>query len=62
MSAGKLSDGALDAQHTPCDLDGHRPALLAMHDAFDDDTAYRAELSARVQSRSCPTTPSCART
>jgi hypothetical protein len=30
------------------DLDGRRPALLAVHDAVDDTTAYRAELSARV--------------
>ncbi|MET7728539.1 winged helix-turn-helix domain-containing protein [Streptomyces mirabilis] len=43
-----LWDGALDAQHTFGDLDGHRPALLAVHDAVDDGTAYRAELSARV--------------
>ncbi|MDX2993362.1 hypothetical protein [Streptomyces scabiei] len=47
-AAGKLWDGALDAQHAFGDLDGHRPALLAVHDAVDDTTAYRAELSARV--------------
>ncbi|MET9686062.1 hypothetical protein [Streptomyces coeruleorubidus] len=28
---------------------------MAVHDAVDDGTAYRAELSARVDSRSCPT-------
>ncbi|GHE13837.1 hypothetical protein GCM10010339_82400 [Streptomyces alanosinicus] len=47
-ASGKLWDGALDAQHAFGDLDGHRPALLVVHDAFDDTTAYRAELSARV--------------
>jgi hypothetical protein len=47
-AAGKLWDGALDAQHAFGDLDGHRPALLAVHDAVDDGTAYRAELSVRV--------------
>ncbi|WP_324790436.1 hypothetical protein [Streptomyces sp. H51] len=47
-ASGKLWDGALDAQHAFGDLDGHRPALLAVHDAVDDGTAYRAELSARV--------------
>ncbi|MBC9730555.1 hypothetical protein [Streptomyces sp. TRM68367] len=47
-ASGKLWDGALDAQHAFGDLDGHRPALLAVHDAVDDTTAYRAELSARV--------------
>ncbi|MFJ2607987.1 hypothetical protein ACIO13_23885 [Streptomyces sp. NPDC087425] len=47
-TAGKLWDGALDAQHAFGDLDGHRPALLAVHDAVDDGIAYRAELSVRV--------------
>ncbi|WP_328687886.1 hypothetical protein OHA74_54260 [Streptomyces phaeochromogenes] len=47
-ASGKLWEGALDAQHAFGDLDGHRPALLGVHDAFDDTTAYRAELSARV--------------
>ncbi|MGW3631869.1 hypothetical protein ACWD7F_17165 [Streptomyces sp. NPDC005122] len=47
-ASGKLWDGALDAQHAFGDLDGHRPALLAVHDAVDDGIAYRAELSARV--------------
>ncbi|MFE7076392.1 hypothetical protein ACFU96_40525 [Streptomyces sp. NPDC057620] len=47
-ASGKLWDGALDAQHAFGDLNGHRPALLGVHDAFDDGTAYRAELSARV--------------
>ncbi|MFJ9893444.1 hypothetical protein ACIQPR_08930 [Streptomyces sp. NPDC091280] len=47
-ASGKLWDGALDAQHVFGDLDGHRPALLAVHDAIDDTTAYRAELSVRV--------------
>ncbi|WP_307060990.1 hypothetical protein [Streptomyces sp. B3I8] len=47
-ASGKLWDGALDAQHVFGDLDGRRPALLAVHDAVDDGTAYRAELSARV--------------
>ncbi|MFF0034440.1 hypothetical protein ACFYS7_41360 [Streptomyces avermitilis] len=47
-AAGKLWDGALDAQHAFGDLDGYRPALLGVHDAFDDTTTYRAELSARV--------------
>ncbi|MFD3504727.1 hypothetical protein [Streptomyces sp. NPDC058678] len=55
-AAGKLWDGALDAQ-----LDGRRPVLLAVHDAVDDGTAYRAELSATSTSRSCPSsmTSSC---
>lgn len=47
-ASGKLWDGALDAQHAFGDLDGHRPALLGVHDSFDDGTAYRAELSTRV--------------
>ncbi|MFI1701510.1 hypothetical protein ACH419_36925 [Streptomyces bobili] len=47
-ASGKLWDGALDAQDVFGDLDGRRPALLAVHDAVDDTTAYRAELSARV--------------
>ncbi|WP_405776929.1 hypothetical protein [Streptomyces sp. NBC_01538] len=47
-ASGKLWDGALDAQHVFGDLDGRRPALLAVHDASADTTAYRAELSARV--------------
>ncbi|MGW3360945.1 hypothetical protein ACWDFL_37105 [Streptomyces bungoensis] len=47
-ASGKLWDGALDAQQAFGDLDGHRPALLAVHDAIDDGTAYRAELSVRV--------------
>ncbi|WP_240496421.1 hypothetical protein [Streptomyces torulosus] len=47
-ASGKLWDGALDAQHAFGDLDGHRPALLAVHDAVDDGIAYRAELSVRV--------------
>jgi hypothetical protein len=47
-ASGKLWDGALEAQHAFGDLDGHRPELLAVHDAVDDGTAYRAELSARV--------------
>ncbi|MFJ4633672.1 hypothetical protein [Streptomyces sp. NPDC088847] len=38
----------LDAQHVFGDFDGRRPALLAVHHAVDDGTAYRAELSARV--------------
>jgi hypothetical protein len=47
-ASGKLWDGALDAQHAFGDLDGRRPALLAVHDAVDDGAAYRAELSVRV--------------
>ncbi|MGW1728054.1 hypothetical protein ACWCQK_34785 [Streptomyces sp. NPDC002306] len=47
-ASGKLWDGTLDAQHAFGDLDGHRPALLAVHDALDGGTAYRAELSVRV--------------
>jgi hypothetical protein len=47
-ASGTLWDGAPDAQHAFGDLDGHRPELLAVHDAVDDGTAYRAELSARV--------------
>ncbi|MFC9131833.1 hypothetical protein ACFT4A_34060 [Streptomyces sp. NPDC057099] len=47
-ASGKLWDGTLNAQHAFGDLDGHRPELLGVHDAVDDGTAYRAELSARV--------------
>jgi hypothetical protein len=47
-ASGKLWDGAADAQRVFGDLDGRRPALLGVHDAVDDSTAYRAELSARV--------------
>ncbi|MEU1144605.1 hypothetical protein ACFYO9_11080 [Streptomyces sp. NPDC005863] len=43
-ASGKLWDGALEAQHAFGDLDGQRPALLALHDAVD----HRAELSVRV--------------
>jgi hypothetical protein len=47
-ASGKLWDGALDAQRAFGDLNGHRPALLAVHDAVDAGTAYRAELPERV--------------
>ncbi|BBC28913.1 uncharacterized protein SGFS_002040 [Streptomyces graminofaciens] len=47
-ASGKSWDGALDAQHAFGDLDGRRPALLGVADAFDDGHAYRSELSARV--------------
>ncbi|MGW1622716.1 hypothetical protein [Streptomyces sp. NPDC002172] len=47
-ASGKLWDGALDAQQAFGDLDGRRPTLLGVHDTFDDSTAYRAELSVRV--------------
>ncbi|KUN55605.1 hypothetical protein AQJ46_49315 [Streptomyces canus] len=43
---GELWEGALDAQFG--DLDGRRPALLAVHDGVDDGTVLRAELSVRV--------------
>jgi hypothetical protein len=36
------------AQDAFDELDGHRPALLAVHDTVDDGTAYRAEPSAHV--------------
>jgi hypothetical protein len=42
---GKLWEGAETAQQTFGDLGGHRPALLAIHDAGDADTGYRTELS-----------------
>ncbi|WP_432030810.1 hypothetical protein [Streptomyces sp. 1222.5] len=48
-ASGKLGDGNLDAQHVFGDLDGRRPALLTVHDAVDNGTTYRAELSARVE-------------
>lgn len=48
QGVGDAVGGALDAQHVFGDLDGGRPALPAVHDAVDDGTAYRAELSARV--------------
>ncbi|GGU69076.1 hypothetical protein [Streptomyces daghestanicus] len=47
-ASGKLWDGAATAQQTLADLDGYRPALLAVHDATEDGTAYRAELTVRV--------------
>ncbi len=47
-ASGEPWDGALEAHHVFGDLDGRRPALPAVHDAVDDTTAYRAELSARV--------------
>lgn len=47
-ASGKLWEGAWDAQQTFGDLDGRRPALVGLHDATEDGTAYRAELSARV--------------
>ncbi|MGW0647687.1 hypothetical protein ACWD4T_02590 [Streptomyces umbrinus] len=47
-AAGKLWNGAIDAQHVFGDLDGRQPALLAVHDAVDDGITYWAELSARV--------------
>lgn len=50
-ASGKLWNGALDAQHAFGDLDGHRPAHLAVHDTIDDGTAYRAELSGRLDQR-----------
>ncbi|MFD9283637.1 hypothetical protein ACFWD7_41425 [Streptomyces mirabilis] len=56
-ASGKLWDGALDAQHAVGDLDGHRPALLAVHDAVDDGTAYRGELSVRVDEPVLSDTP-----
>ncbi|MEU6667927.1 hypothetical protein [Streptomyces sp. NPDC046727] len=47
-ASGKPGDGVPHAEHAFGDLDGHRPALLAVHDTVDDGTAYRAELPARV--------------
>jgi len=47
-ASGKLWEGAGDAQRTLGDLDGRRPALVGLHDATEDGTAYRAELSVRV--------------
>lgn len=44
-ACGKLWDGAEAAQQAFGDLGGHRPALLAIHDAEHDGTVYRAELS-----------------
>ncbi|GAA2558022.1 hypothetical protein GCM10010423_69730 [Streptomyces levis] len=45
---GRASPADADTPDAFGDLDGHRPALLGVHDTFDDGTAYRAELSARV--------------
>lgn len=47
-ASGKLWEGAWDAQRVLGDLDGRRPALVGLHDAAEDGTAYRAELSVRV--------------
>ncbi|MFE2536858.1 hypothetical protein [Streptomyces sp. NPDC059371] len=47
-ASGKLWDGATEAQAVFGDLDGHRPALLGVYEAVSDATAYRAELSVRV--------------
>ena len=56
-AAGKLWYGAADAQLAFGDLDGHRPALLGMYETVDDGTAYRAELSVRLASRSSTRIP-----
>ncbi|MFD4412453.1 hypothetical protein [Streptomyces sp. NPDC058475] len=48
-ASGKLWEGAWDAQRTFGDLDGRRPALVGLHDDTEDGTAYRAELSLRVE-------------
>jgi hypothetical protein len=48
-ASGKLWEGAWEAQRTFGDLDGHRPALVGLHDATEDGTAYRTELSLRVE-------------
>ncbi|MEU0060858.1 hypothetical protein [Streptomyces sp. NPDC006334] len=57
-ASGKLWDDALDAQHAFGDLDGHRPELLGVHDAVDDDTAYGRSCRPASMSRSCPATRS----
>jgi hypothetical protein len=46
-ASGKLWDCAVTAHTALGDLDGRRPALHGVHDAVEDGTAYRAELSAR---------------
>ncbi|MCX5097265.1 hypothetical protein OOK36_53200 [Streptomyces sp. NBC_00365] len=40
-ASGKLWDGATDAQRVFGDLDGRRPALLGVHGAVNDTSAYR---------------------
>lgn len=47
-AAGKLWEGARQAQRALGSLDGRRPALVGLHDVTEDGTAYRAELSMRV--------------
>ncbi|MFG3013772.1 hypothetical protein ACGFZB_25685 [Streptomyces cinerochromogenes] len=54
---GKLWEGAWEAQHALGSLDGHRPALIGLHDATEDGTAYRAELSVRVDEPVLSTDP-----
>ncbi|MDG9709640.1 hypothetical protein [Streptomyces sp. DH10] len=56
-ASGKLWDGAVAAQKALGDLDGHRPALLGIHDEVEAGTAYRAELSARVSEPVLSDTP-----
>ncbi|MFH8939531.1 hypothetical protein [Streptomyces griseosporeus] len=56
-ACGKLWEGARSAQHALGDLDGRRPALLGLHDATEDGTAYRAELSVRVEEPALSTDP-----
>ncbi|MFB7776223.1 hypothetical protein [Streptomyces bauhiniae] len=47
-AGGKLWEGAAAAERALGDLGGRRPALLGLHDTTEDGTAYRAELSARL--------------
>ncbi|MFD8915034.1 hypothetical protein [Streptomyces sp. NPDC059575] len=56
-ATGKLWEGTAAAEHALGDLGGRRPALLGLHDTTDDDTAYRAELSARVDAPVLSATP-----
>ncbi|MFD4787782.1 hypothetical protein ACFWN1_12170 [Streptomyces sp. NPDC058459] len=56
-ATGKLWDGAATAELALGNLGGRRPALLGMHDTTEDATAYRAELSARIDAPVLSATP-----
>lgn len=56
-AAGKLWEGAATAELALGDLGGRRPTLLGLHDTTEDGTAYRAELSARIDAPVLSATP-----
>ncbi|MFJ8732286.1 hypothetical protein [Streptomyces bauhiniae] len=56
-ATGKLWDGAATAELALGSLGGRRPALLGLHDTTENGTAYRAELSARIDAPVLSATP-----